>query len=95
MTDQTRTRTEELAESSEIYRRLRSTEPLVRPELAPDLPGKSQMIDPTRSPPSMATLDRTPSSNPTFLRRMLTRRIDAREILLLLVTAAVVIVAYR
>jgi hypothetical protein len=88
MSETPETRAEHLMRTSEMYRRLRSevapapSTPAV--ELARDL----APVDTVRAVAPDPEEELSPRG-PTFLRRMVTRRIDPREVMLILIVIAV------
>ncbi len=83
------TREERLLRTSEIYRRLRAPVEVARPTAAIDLtPPDSMRALPHPAPDPEAPATAALPPEPNFVRRMFTRRLDTREIVLLVLVVA-------
>jgi hypothetical protein len=81
MTESDRQRAEELMKVSEIYRRLRAEDPPAPTDTAIDLTPRAPVhLANTATGDQQAPL---PPPGPSFLRRMISRPLDWREVLLL------------
>ena len=94
MSETTESRADHLMRTSEVYRRLMSQAAPLHAGPALDLPRDIGPVDTARALPPEAEPG-LPPPGPSFLRRLLTRRIDSREVLLLLIVLAVVLANRR
>ncbi len=95
MTDPTESRTDQLLRTSEVYRRMRSQAVPVRSDPAIELARDSAPHDTARALPIPVADDPEadlPPPGPHFARRMLTRRLDIREVVLLVLVLIALIV---
>ena len=95
MTDPVETRADQLLRTSEVYRRMRSQAVPVRADPAIELARNSAPHDTARALPNPQPNDAAadpPPPGPHFARRMLTRRLDIREIVLLALVLIALIV---
>jgi hypothetical protein len=83
------TREERLLRTSEIYRRLRTPVEAPRPTTPIDLtPPDSARALPHPGPEPAAQVAEPRPPEPNFVRRLFTRRLDTREIVLLVLVVA-------
>lgn len=92
MADPAETRADVLMRTSEIYRRMRSDAAPVVSEPPVELARDRGPVDTARALPP-ETGPALPPPGPTFLRRMLTRRPDIREVVLLVLVAAALLLS--